>query len=775
MSTKPTTEIRTRFTLGGLQSAAAGLRGFAGRARAAVQPAVSAVRRIGTAFVGISRAAVAASRRTVTAVRAIGAAALAATRRVAGLAAATSKLALGAAVGGGGALFGAVGAAVSSTSALVREQERLSRAAGTSTERMVGLTSAAAAYGAEADEVMGALSTLSDHMANVSRGEGPVELFERLGISATDANGKMRDSAAVLDDLMRSTRGLGRSERASIYNELLGGDAEKLAEFLDAGGSSAAKNFGSIARSVGAIATPRQVALTRAWWAAWERMRLSLRGLALTIAERFLPALTSDMSILARFVASRRGDIAGFLVRRWNAAIRVIRASIVPLQVVGALVAYTARLWTGYFHQLTGQSRSFEQHTMSATRALASAWLGALSIVHNAVGGLAGISNGENDFWLGMRAGILAVVGALRQLPQHIATAREFMSGLATTAVMSAQALIEAMPALLAIARSYVVLIVAAVIDGVVGMVDSAIDWVMSAIQPAIDFVGTAATAIADAWRLVSQGPDGATTADVIVGWKSEILNARAAVLEFVASLSEAWSWFTAILDVIMAIPKAVLEALGIDVTSATLFVGMLAFSGIIKGVIAAFGLLGTAAGAALGLGGGAAVGGTVAGAAAGGGLLGVLASIKGSIAWILRALPQVGVALGALAGGAALGRAAANGLDRLTGGPARRQASFDASMTHYRTANDISFDRRMQSLEALARRPAARTWSFERGYSDNPRPEWPVSPAAARARQIVDLNFNIGGHRRTVQAAPDVARDLVRDLTAAQRAGGLR
>lgn len=329
-----TPDIRTRFRLDGLKQAATQLRSFARRAsdsfaiareqsRDAFEPARKSaeqlrrsVRRLGstlrTAGVGGFRAL---NRIGVTAFR--GAAAVAV--RAAG----AMRLALGGIAIGGAAAGAAIERTVSSSAEFVELQSRFARAGGTSVEAFSRLSYAARQFGVANDEVLGALSTLSDKIAEAARGEGAAEFFEKMGVAVQDADGQFRDSIAVLLDLIDASKQLNTTQRAGLFNELLGGDAEKLASVL-ALTSDEIRALGDEGERLGVALGEERVKEARLYSKELRRMQAAFRGLTLEVGRRLYPAFARVTGQVAEFVAENRARIADLAEQTWGKLLRVV-------------------------------------------------------------------------------------------------------------------------------------------------------------------------------------------------------------------------------------------------------------------------------------------------------------------------------------------------------------------------------------------------------------------------------------------------------------------
>jgi hypothetical protein len=330
-----TPDIRTKFRLDGLKQAATQLRSFSRRARdsfeiardsgrRAFEPALQRLAQLRAAMLALTRIV---RTTTVRAFRTLGTVGVRSLRgitvaaRTAGRALRTGLLGISAAgVAAGVGLTNVV----NKSAEFVELQSRFARAGGTSVRAFSRLSYAARQFGVESDEVLGALSTLSDRIAEAARGEGAADYFRALGVSVVDSRGRLRDSVAVLLDLVDATQRLNATARANVFNELLGGDAEKLAGLLSLGSRDIVR-IGAEAEIAGVALDESDVRLARLYSIRVRQLQESFRGLGLEIARRLYPAFAEMSRTVANFVVVHRREIANWVVRAWNAVVSVVR------------------------------------------------------------------------------------------------------------------------------------------------------------------------------------------------------------------------------------------------------------------------------------------------------------------------------------------------------------------------------------------------------------------------------------------------------------------
>lgn len=228
---------------------------------------------------------------------------------------------------GGAAVAGVVGISAGlagSTGAYIQQSQKFAKSAGTSVENFQRLSYAARQFGAETDDLQGGLNNLTDKIAEAARGEGAgAEWFATLGISATDANGRLRDTSGVLLDLIDKTKGLNSVARANAFNELLGGDSEKLANLLNANTAQIAA-LGREAGRLGIVSSPAQIRMAERYNRSWVRLKEAVRGVSIEVGTRLFPTFTRLFNDLARWLTKNRIQIGDWASKIGNSVISVI-------------------------------------------------------------------------------------------------------------------------------------------------------------------------------------------------------------------------------------------------------------------------------------------------------------------------------------------------------------------------------------------------------------------------------------------------------------------
>lgn len=200
-----------------------------------------------------------------------------------------------------------------------------------------------------------------------------------------------------------------------------------------------------------------------------------------------------------------------------------------------------------------------------------------------------------------------------------------------------------------------------------------------------------------DAWSVITGGD----AKDF--SWMNTL---RDQIVAFGRKLSDAWNLFKGFLSDIRAVTKPVLDLFGIDPTTFALFLGIAKFTGVLGGVLTAVKLLSGAFGGLFALGGGAVAAG--AGAARAGAALGGAAATAGgftaSLLGVQTALGGIARAAGvmglAIAGGFALGQKAAQKFQEYSGTEALQNQVLDAQAKLMRDQGDQYMNMRLGRRE---------------------------------------------------------------------------
>lgn len=155
------------------------------------------------------------------------------------------------------------------------------------------------------------LKALNRAMGDTANGMGRAkEIFKDLGIQVTDANGKLRSSTDVLDDLQAKFKGMDKGRALALMDRL--GLDPSLAKIFSADLDGIRAELEAIDKAANfdfADTVKRSRKLTDAW-KAWNRevetTRIVLSTLRESIASRFMPRITAAIDMLRVRLATAR-------------------------------------------------------------------------------------------------------------------------------------------------------------------------------------------------------------------------------------------------------------------------------------------------------------------------------------------------------------------------------------------------------------------------------------------------------------------------------------
>lgn len=213
-----------------------------------------------------------------------------------------------------------------------RETEDQATAAGMELTRFSGLAYGARMAGVDGGTLSSSLATAQQKLteALVSPDSLTAQYLRQLNISLTDANGQLRATDAVLDQIARKTVNMRADQRMAIFSEILGPQGARVAKMFqqlqaekdrlldsfpvngkyaevygeamssfDLQSMSSAEMLARRQAHFGSLVTPQDVGLMNQFKAAVETVKEAWSGVGMTVARRVTPALT----IVARWAA----------------------------------------------------------------------------------------------------------------------------------------------------------------------------------------------------------------------------------------------------------------------------------------------------------------------------------------------------------------------------------------------------------------------------------------------------------------------------------------
>jgi hypothetical protein len=120
--------------------------------------------------------------------------------------------------------------------------DNLAKTAGITTTQLQTWSSAAASVGIEGDKVTDAMSGLNEKLLDAATGgKDAAQFFDVLGVSVTDASGRVKSADAAMQDIATAFAGMADgATKSAIASELMGDAGAELIPILNQGGASLA-------------------------------------------------------------------------------------------------------------------------------------------------------------------------------------------------------------------------------------------------------------------------------------------------------------------------------------------------------------------------------------------------------------------------------------------------------------------------------------------------------------------------------------------------------
>lgn len=132
--------------------------------------------------------------------------------------------------------------------------------------------------------------------------EDQAKAFETLGISATDASGKMKSAQQLMEESMYALADYSGSDRGLLTEALFGRNAAGLNALLNAG-SEGIKDMRKQAHEYGAIMSDEEIKNAASYMDATTRLEKAIVGIKEEFASGLLPLLTEAANTVAKIVA----------------------------------------------------------------------------------------------------------------------------------------------------------------------------------------------------------------------------------------------------------------------------------------------------------------------------------------------------------------------------------------------------------------------------------------------------------------------------------------
>ena len=139
-------------------------------------------------------------------------------------------------------------------------------------------------------------------------------LFKQLGISMTDANGKMRTTTELLPDIANAMRSQAtESQKAYIATQLFGRGGQSLIQMLE-GGAEGLNALTAEAERMGIVVDQDGVDSAKAFGDNLDRLKFSLLGVSLSIGQHIIPIIEPMINAFREWIITNREMIATAIV-----------------------------------------------------------------------------------------------------------------------------------------------------------------------------------------------------------------------------------------------------------------------------------------------------------------------------------------------------------------------------------------------------------------------------------------------------------------------------
>lgn len=175
---------------------------------------------------------------------------------------------------------------------------------------------AAKMSGSSQEELNACLGIFSKNLANAVQGKNKtlVNVFKQLGISMTDANGKMRTTTELLPDIANAMRSQAtESQKAYIATQLFGRGGQSLIQMLE-GGAEGLNELTSEAERMGVVVDQDGVDSAKAFGDNLDRLKFSLLGVSLSIGQHIIPIIEPMINAFREWIITNREMIATAIV-----------------------------------------------------------------------------------------------------------------------------------------------------------------------------------------------------------------------------------------------------------------------------------------------------------------------------------------------------------------------------------------------------------------------------------------------------------------------------
>lgn len=214
------------------------------------------------------------------------------------------------------AAAGAIGGMVLKAADAAGELVDLSLETGLSVEKLQELQYVGGQVGTDVDTITQSLARMTRAMSDVGSSKEITAAFEKLGVSARDSSGELRDSEVVFGELIDALGTVeNETERDALAMEIFGRSAMELNPLIKAG-SDEIKRLSDEANAMGAVMDTEAVEGLESFGDEIDGLKNSAKGMMGTLAAAFLPgfrgitgAAKGYMKDLSQILSGSDGDL----------------------------------------------------------------------------------------------------------------------------------------------------------------------------------------------------------------------------------------------------------------------------------------------------------------------------------------------------------------------------------------------------------------------------------------------------------------------------------
>lgn len=251
-----------------------------------------------------------------------------------------------------GAITGLAGSAgmgylANQSLALTAEMKKNADMAGVSAKAYQELTFAASKYQVTQDALMDGMKELSLRADEfVITGAGPAkEAFERLGFSQAELNKKMKDTPALLLDIIDRMQGLGDAAKIRIADEIFGGTGgEQFVTMINAG-SGAIEELTRKANDLGLVMSDETAAGAVEAYNAVKTLTAQLQTQFNTVIAELAPDLSDAAESMSEWVSENKEFLTQDIPRH--------------IREIGGAVSFLSEKMSGYARNIAVNSQAF--------------------------------------------------------------------------------------------------------------------------------------------------------------------------------------------------------------------------------------------------------------------------------------------------------------------------------------------------------------------------------------------------------------------------------